>query len=135
MSSTNIPRLSDIATSATPIVSNIISTTANTTSNTLQAVGTGASQFSSKYHKHFHSKKYNQVMLFYIFIIILFVIFGAKIIPSHMTLEAMGGSIYGFVIGIILCKILWILFGSGYVESDDDMMMSTPPPSVATSTV
>lgn len=71
-------------------------------------------QLESKDDNFYRSKR-NQVMLFYLFLIILFMYLGAtKVFNKFLTNDDMIGAIYGAVIAMLLSKLLWILFGSNY---------------------
>ena len=63
--------------------------------------------------------KQNQVMFFYVLVLLLSIIIGVIFVPKLMSTENMIGGIYGFIFGMLFCQVLYIFVGYNYIHSDD----------------
>ena len=101
------------ATSITKTAGDVAKTTLDTAGGALS----GASQILNK-DDNFSLRPYNQVMLIYIIIILIGGLLGSKLFISF-SLQQITGASLGLLLGMILCKFLWIIFGCQYIKNKE----------------
>lgn len=108
------------------VASSAISATGDFAKTTLDAavgMSKGATQLIHK-DDNFSLRPYNQVMLVYILIIIIMGLWGLSgfklfNFKMNLSLEQVSGASLGILVGMIICKFLWIIFGRQYVKTKE----------------
>ena len=130
-----LSNVADTAVSATAVAAPVVTGVLSAAVNSAGAAVQGSSQVMM-HDKHFHMSRYNQVMIFYIFLTILFGVLGARLLKKYLTNDDIVGAILGLMSGMILSKFLWIIFGNKYSQDSDkdkDMKHYTPEPTPSSS--
>ena len=92
---------------------------AKTTLDAAVGMSKGATQLIHK-DDNFSLRPYNQVMLVYILIIIIMGLWGLSGFKlMNLSLEQVSGASLGILVGMIICKFLWIIFGRQYVKTKE----------------